>query len=77
MDIHRNALDQVVRERIINPVGGAEKFRLVVCPGFKLVQYANEDGDFLDLVIEDDELASATISLLERLGVPEVSRNAR
>lgn len=77
MDINCAIMDQFVRETILDPAGGIEKFRLVICPGFKLVQYTDEDGDFLDLIIEDDELASATISLLERHGVPEISWKLR
>jgi hypothetical protein len=68
--------DQVVRESIVDPVGGVGRFRLVACPGFKLIQYSDEEGEFLDLIIEDDELARATISYLERHGVPEIARGS-
>lgn len=69
--------DQIVQESIIEPIGGAGKFRLVICPGFKLIQYAGEDGDYLDLILEDDALTNATVSLLEKLCVPEIPREAR
>ena len=74
MSALRNISDQMVRERILDPAGGIDKFRLVVCPGFKLVQYSDEEGDFIDLIIEEDDLAAATISVLERSGVPEIYR---
>lgn len=66
--------DQVVLQSVIEPIGGVDKFRLVACPGFKLIQYSDLEGDFLDLVIEDDDLANATVSLLERSGVAVITR---
>ncbi|PHV09956.1 hypothetical protein [Chitinimonas sp. BJB300] len=69
--------DQEVQESIIDPAGGIEKFRLIVCPSYKLIQYLHEEGNFLDLIIEDDDLASATISLLEKSGVPEIHWKVR
>ena len=68
--------DQMVYDKIVFPAGGIEKFRLVICPGFKLIQYSYE-GKFLDLIIEEDDLADATIALLERSGVLEIPREAR
>ena len=67
-----NMSDEVVLGRIVHPFGGVSRFRLVVCPNSKLVQYSDAEGDFLDLIIEDDELAKATIIFLERSGVPEI-----
>ncbi len=76
MNSDNKVSDQFVREHVIDPVGGVERFRLVVCPDFKLIQYFDDEGQFFDLILEDDNLAAATISLLERSGVLEISRGA-
>jgi hypothetical protein len=74
MSNSRGISDQVIREKVLDPVGGLDKFRLIACPGFKLIQYSDGSGNIFDLVIEDEDLAGATVSFLERCRVPEITR---
>jgi hypothetical protein len=65
--------DSDIERLVIEPGGGLSAFHLKVCPGFKLIQWSQE-GTVLDLVLEDDALASATVNYLERMGVPQRPR---
>lgn len=65
--------DQEVIEQVINPIGGIERFRLIVCPDCKLIEYFDEEGQLFGLILEDNDLFDVTIAFLERAGVAQVS----
>ncbi len=64
---------QIVWTEVIEPAGGVERFRLIrFSDNSKSIQYERRDGTILDLLLEEDGMAAATVAFLERAGVPEM-----
>lgn len=64
--------DKVLRD-LVASAGGVGAFRLVDCPdGTILIQQRNSRGGFSDIIIEDDQAATATIKFLTVAGVERV-----
>ncbi|MBM3116066.1 hypothetical protein [Jeongeupia naejangsanensis] len=69
--------DSEIEAQVITPAGGLSCFRLVACPGYKLIEYRLDDGDFLGLILEEDILNRSAIQYLEKKDVPEIDWNDR
>jgi len=65
--------EQKVLTEVIEPAGGIARFRLIRYPqNSTSIEYESSDGTLIDLVLEEDGMAEATVAYLERAGVPEI-----